>query len=125
LEKGQINKPTCKEVIAKILLQALVGARNEPSSQLFTLQEITKRVASKNLKLASFTTQLLITALQDHALNLDSAHLKQVFKQIAPVCSHSHKEVRELALKLLGQIYVQIEEDADTLIKNLGELRPL
>lgn len=119
LEKIQHNKPNLKEITMKILLTII---RRDKSQSLNP--ELFRRFKNKNIKIASFSIEVTVEALRNQ-LYQDETSLRAIFKAVADSASHTNKELRDVSIECIKEVYRLCHDDASTFVKNLKTLRPI
>jgi hypothetical protein len=74
LEKIQHNKPNLKEITIKILICML---KRDKSQSL--VPELLKRLKNKNIKISSFSMEVILEALRNNLLTEEN-NLRQIYK---------------------------------------------
>ncbi len=103
----------------KILLAIL---KKDKSQSL--LPELLKRFKNKNTKIATFAMEVVTEALKSSIL-VDEQAIKSLFKSTQESLGHSNKELRDISLELIKQIYKLCEDDLSVFMKNIKNLRPV
>lgn len=119
LEKIQHNKPNFKEITLKILISIL---KKDKSQSL--LPEILKRFKNKNTKIATFSTEVVLESLKS-SLFSDEQSLKTLFKACSENLGHSNKELRDMTLEVIKNVYRLCDDDVNAFTRNLKNLRPI
>ena len=120
LEKIQHNKPNLREITMKILI---VMIKRDKSSQSL-LPELLRRFKNKNIKIACFSLEVALDALRNSLLT-DEATLRSIFKSMQDLVGHTNKEIKEVAIEIMIEIYKLSQDDASAFIRNLKSLRPI
>ena len=103
----------------KILL--CIIKRDKPQS---LNPELLKRFRNKNTKIANFSMEVVVEALRN-SLYSDEASLKAIFKASSDNVGHTNKEIRDLAIEIIKEIYKLCSDDTSAFIRSLKGLRPI
>lgn len=118
LDKIQHNKPNLKDITQRILQIMLKRGEN-------IIPEILKRFKSKNSKAICFCLGILLQAINEGSVSIQDINLKMVFKSTHSLLGHQNKEIREDALHIMFYVYENCEDDLNTFVSNLKNLRPV
>ena len=118
LDKIQHNKPNLKDITQRILQTMLKRGEN-------IIPEILKRFRSKNSKAICFYLGILLQAINESSVSVQDINLKMVFKSTHELLGHQNKEIREDALHIMFYVYEHCEDDLNTFVSNLKNLRPV
>jgi hypothetical protein len=88
------------------------------------LPELLRRFKNKNIKIACFSMEVIVDALRNSLLN-DENSLRQIFKGVQDLVGHTNKELKEVAIEILIQIFKVSVDDVSSFIRNLKALRPI
>jgi hypothetical protein len=114
-----LNKPNLKDITLKILLTIIKRDKSQSLNP-----ELLKRFKNKNLKIACFSMEVATEAIRSQ-LYCDENSLRQIFKSAQDNVGHTNKDIRDIAIELLKEIYRICSDDANTFTKNLKSLRPI
>lgn len=103
----------------KILLAMI--KKDKPQS---LLPELLKRFKNKNTKIATFSNEVVVEALKSSSL-IDEQALRTIFKATQENLGHSNKELRDISIELVKQIYRLCEDEIAVFTKNFKNLRPV
>ena len=86
--------------------------------------ELLKRFKNKNVKIACFSMEAVVNAFKNQLL-LDEHNIRSIFKAASPNVGNTNKEVRDITIEMIREIYKVCTDDAATLVKNLSNLRSI
>lgn len=68
--------------------------------------------------------EVVVDALRNNLMN-DENSLRLIFKGIQDIVSHTNKELKDVAIEILIEIYKMSQDDSSAFIRNLKSLRPI
>ncbi len=68
--------------------------------------------------------EVVVDALRNNLMN-DENSLRLIFKAIQDIVSHTNKELKDVAIEILIEIYKMSQDDSSAFIRNLKSLRPI
>ena len=118
LDKININKPNFKEIVIKIIETIYYrGMEN------FIIAELTKRFNSaRNNKISEISMNIVKSLICRDVENID---LKQVFHSINDSLTSQHKNIRDISIQLLKEMFVRIEDDSNIFVNKLKNIKPI
>lgn len=120
LEKIQHNKPNLREITMKILITML----RRDKQQSLVLPELLRRFRNKNIKIGCFAMEVVVDALRNSLLT-DETSLRVIFKGVQELVGHTNKELKDVAIEVLIEVYKVSVDDSNAFIRNLKALRPI
>jgi hypothetical protein len=91
---------------------------------LSIVPEITKRFKNKNVKISSFSMEVIAEAYKN-TLFTDEATFKSIFRGYQDNLSHANKEVKDRALELLKETFKLASDDPSSFVRNIKGARPI
>ena len=71
---------------------------------LSLLPELLRRFKNKNIKIARFSMEVVLEALRNTLL-IDEPTLRLIFKTMQDLVGHNNKEIKEVAIEIMIEIY--------------------
>jgi hypothetical protein len=68
--------------------------------------------------------EVVVDSLRNNLLN-DENSLRSIFKGVQDLVGHTNKELKDVAIEILIEIYKLCQDDASAFIRNLKSLRPI
>ncbi len=68
--------------------------------------------------------EVVVDTLRNNLMN-DENSLRLIFKAIQDIVSHTNKELKDVAIEILIEIYKMSQDDSSAFIRNLKSLRPI
>lgn len=68
--------------------------------------------------------EVVLDALRNSLL-IEEAILRQIFKSMQDLVGHTNKEIKEVAIEIMIEIYKVCQDDSSAFIRNLKSLRPI
>lgn len=68
--------------------------------------------------------EVVVDSLRNNLLN-DENSLRSIFKGVQDLVGHTNKELKDVAIEILIEIYKLCQDDANAFIRNLKSLRPI
>lgn len=88
------------------------------------LPELLRRFKNKNIKIGCFSMEVVVDSLRNNLLN-DENSLRSIFKGVQDLVGHTNKELKDVAIEILIEIYKLCQDDSSAFIRNLKSLRPI
>lgn len=88
------------------------------------LPELLRRFKNKNIKIGCFSMEVVVDSLRNNLLN-DENSLRSFFKGVQDLVGHNNKELKDVAIEILIEIYKLCNDDPSAFIRNLKSLRPI
>ncbi len=68
--------------------------------------------------------EVVVDSLRNNLLN-DENSLRSIFKGVQDLVGHTNKELKDVAIDILIEIYKLCQDDSSAFIRNLKSLRPI
>lgn len=120
LDKINNSKNNFKEITCKI-----IDMMFEKEMGVHIVPELLKRFkTARNTRITEFSIQLVeMMIMKDKYMSI--FNLKHIFNGIAHTLANHNKSIRDAGLQLLKEIYMRVDDDANSIVKKLKTLRPV
>lgn len=68
--------------------------------------------------------EVVVDALRNSLMN-DENSLRSIFKGVQDLVGHTNKELKDVAIEILIEIYKMSQDDSSAFIRNLKSMRPI